>query len=351
MSNEHQDPENFCIFAHYDRDGVVDPYVYYYLNALRGAGFEIIFVSSSQLQESDLSKLRIMCFDTIIRENVGHDFGSWSVGLQRHKHRIQNRLLLANDSVYGPIFPLDLVISRLVACGGDFYGMVKSMEHVPHIQSWFMLFDAKVVHSSAFERIFCQQPKVAPKEVVISEFELRATQALEAEGFTCSALYDASGCALARNPTSYLWRQLVDVYGIPFLKVGMIRENPSRTMPDSAWQEFLRSRNVDVYGLAIRHAGRFRPVGANNQHKSQISRSAAEFIEHYFVYFDDVFYRRKALGLVRVNLFLYNFCALGFRFLRAAYSCRGWSLCGVVIVVCSRIRGVLFGGSNGDKPG
>jgi hypothetical protein len=35
------------LFAHFDPQGVVDPYVVYYLNALHGLGATIVFVSGS----------------------------------------------------------------------------------------------------------------------------------------------------------------------------------------------------------------------------------------------------------------------------------------------------------------
>jgi lipopolysaccharide biosynthesis protein len=93
---------DLCIFAHYDHDDRVDPYVMNYLEAIKACGFEIVFVTPSALQQTDVEQLRLICGDVILRANVGHDFGSWATGLQRHRERVRGRLLLANDSVYGP---------------------------------------------------------------------------------------------------------------------------------------------------------------------------------------------------------------------------------------------------------
>ena len=46
-----------CIFAHYDKDNIVDDYVIYYLNALKKDFSKIIFVSDSDLPESETSKI------------------------------------------------------------------------------------------------------------------------------------------------------------------------------------------------------------------------------------------------------------------------------------------------------
>ena len=47
-----------CIFAHYDRDDIVDDYVIYYLKALQKICATIIFVSDCNLSKEEIKKIR-----------------------------------------------------------------------------------------------------------------------------------------------------------------------------------------------------------------------------------------------------------------------------------------------------
>jgi lipopolysaccharide biosynthesis protein len=80
--------------------------------------------------------LRADCCDVLLRENSGLDFASWSAGFAKHAPMMGARLLLANDSVYGPIGDLRHGLERLTCRPADFYGMVESVEIAPHLQSW-----------------------------------------------------------------------------------------------------------------------------------------------------------------------------------------------------------------------
>ena len=50
-----------CIFAHYDKDNIIDDYVIYYLNALKKDFNKIIFVSDSDLPKEQTEKLSSIC--------------------------------------------------------------------------------------------------------------------------------------------------------------------------------------------------------------------------------------------------------------------------------------------------
>jgi rhamnosyltransferase len=107
--------QDICIFAHYDRDGIVDQHVLHYLKALKDCGFATVFVTASPIDEASRTEVGRHCIDCIERENVGHDFGSWPAGLARWRDRVSGRLLLANDSVYGPLLPLKPQLDRMTA--------------------------------------------------------------------------------------------------------------------------------------------------------------------------------------------------------------------------------------------
>ena len=54
-----------CVFAHFDRDGLVEDYVVYYLSKLEKLGCEIVFVSTAESMETEqIEKLRPHCAQT-----------------------------------------------------------------------------------------------------------------------------------------------------------------------------------------------------------------------------------------------------------------------------------------------
>ncbi len=95
--------DNLCLFAHFDQDDVLADYVLHYLQAIQAAGFDIVVISTSNLSDADVARLRTVAQDVILRENRGHDFASWGLGIERYADLFSGRLLLTNDSVYGPI--------------------------------------------------------------------------------------------------------------------------------------------------------------------------------------------------------------------------------------------------------
>ena len=104
-----------CFFCSYDRESIIRENVYYYLNELTLAGFDIVFISSSDtVSDVDLKKLSKNCIRIISRENKGYDFYSWKTGLQEYpQYNAHRALLLANDSVIGPLFNIRDIIARL----------------------------------------------------------------------------------------------------------------------------------------------------------------------------------------------------------------------------------------------
>jgi len=223
--------QNVCLFAHFDKDGRVDDYVLRYLKNIRQLQFSIIFISTANLPKLEVERLQSDCDDIILRQNTGFDFGSWSKGFAKHAHNIGGRLLLANDSVYGPIGSLATALGRLTTETADFYGFVESIEPTPHLQSWFLLFEPWVVRHSEFGAILGQAFSEMDKKDIIKTGELNLSRRLHAAGFEYTALYSIRRSGLAAryiptNPTQFLWRELLLQEQIPFLKVELLRDNP-----------------------------------------------------------------------------------------------------------------------------
>lgn len=249
------DPENgrFALFAHFDRDNRVDDYVIHHVIRLDRAGAVVIFVTTSRLSAGELGRIAPLCAAVIERENIGVDFGSWRTALLVYPRLMQSRLLLfANDSVYGPIHPLETVLRRMEESACDFFAITESLEIKPHYQSYFLGFKSSCLRSAPFRSFLRDIDLLNSRHKVIRRYEIELKAALEGGGLRGRALVPAQGGS-TDNPMLSDWRGVLNRGG-PYLKVQLLRDNPRRVVIDD-WPRAVRSRGYDRE-LIARHLRR-----------------------------------------------------------------------------------------------
>ncbi|MBA3755464.1 MAG: lipopolysaccharide biosynthesis protein [Nitrosomonas sp.] len=218
-----------CFFCSYDKHSTIKENVYYYLNELRLAGFDIIFISSSDtISKRDLEKLSSQCIKIINRENKGYDFYGWKIGLRDYPHyRMHRALLLANDSVLGPFFSIKDIINKLENEEADIIGMTDSLQFHPHLQSYFLYCKKTVSNSQEFIGFFNSIDVLEFKMAIVRKYEVGFSQSL-CNRFKLSALYSLDN-SLSRiqslekpknliDITHDLWKPLITELKFPFLK-------------------------------------------------------------------------------------------------------------------------------------
>ena len=222
-----------CLFCSFDKDSVVRENVYYYLNALMLAGFDIVFISSSSMiSGSDLEKLSRCCIAIINRENKGYDFYGWKTALEKYpEYREHSGLLLANDSVLGPLFSIDNIIARLEGSEADIVGMTDSFRFYPHLQSYFLYCKKKAVSSDEFLRFFAEIEVLEFKPAIIRRYEVGFSRFLSRR-FRLAALYSLEQVLAETDcnhrllqwvePTFHLRKPLITDLGFPFLKKSVL---------------------------------------------------------------------------------------------------------------------------------
>jgi hypothetical protein len=272
-----------AVFVHFDRAGRVRPYVMAYLEALRANGFAIGFVSNAgRLDASDAPAVRALCHAVIVRRNIGYDFAAMAEALSVLKLPQANTevVLIANDSVYGPLGPLDAALARVDFAQADLWGATESWQRRYHLQSFFLLAGRRLLESAAWREFWASVRLVGSKYWVVTRYEVGLTQKLLSAGFSCAALWpyaslvdsvDASLLTdedadpdpvqnarritagrirysvtdrLPLNPTAELWRQLLQA-GCPFIKRELLRENPAGVVDIADWRAVLRAQGMD----------------------------------------------------------------------------------------------------------
>ena len=231
------------LFAHFDPQGIVDPYVTYYLKALHGLGTTIIFVSGSPtLTPESVAPIRSLCAGIYTRRTLSFDFGSWHLAwciLRQRGWSLDqfDRFVVANDSVFGPLFPVEEMWGSFH--GADMYGAIENTQLVPHLQSFFLASDLNSRTRPFLSDFWSDFQYVVHKGAVIWRYEIglsrRARKAgLRLKPFVSAATIEttygrssahlwASTRSARNNGTLYFWDRLIEDFRFPFLKTALPR--------------------------------------------------------------------------------------------------------------------------------
>jgi len=225
-----------CLFIHFNSRNKIDDYVFTYLQDLEKTGFEIFFISNSLINQeySKLLKEKVNNCKIFERENKGADFGAWKWAFENNIISGDfDYLLLANDSVYGPLFPLEPIIESMLAKKGiDFWGLNDNHHGQWHIQSYFFFVSKRVFMNDAFRKVFNQDFSKAHKLEIIAKGERQLTLALIEAGFKgdvyipYTQLTPDTDQWAAKNPTHFFWDTLIEKFHFPFVKKEIVLSNP-----------------------------------------------------------------------------------------------------------------------------
>lgn len=243
--------KRLCFFAHYDQDAVVGDHVLHYLAALRRCGFTVVVLSTATLNASEQQKITALGINVILRANQGMDFGGWIDACIRFFPIQADLLLLANDSVYGPLTDLGEFIDRLTATDADFYGAVESQEIATHLQSWFLLLRPAAYRSAAFADMMCRpMANIADKGDLVTRYEVGFTGTLVEAGLRYHAAFSMPSdggiaCHFPYNAAHIHWREVIRA-GVPFLKIELLRFNLVRVTDTAGWRDVIDAYAPDL---------------------------------------------------------------------------------------------------------
>lgn len=224
-----------AVFAHYDKDAIIQDYVIYYLKALRLVCDELVFVSSNRLSSDEIAKIEGVADYIIAEKHNEYDFGSYKRGflyvMQKGQLEDFDELIFVNDSCYGPFYPLKNIFDEMDSRDCDFWGITKNSfsyrdsfklftHKSSHLQSYFLVFQKKVFVSDVFKDFILNIKAQDSKAMVISYYEMGLTKILEQKGFKADVYIKAF--SWINNVTILTWRQIIQFYGMPFIKKSLI---------------------------------------------------------------------------------------------------------------------------------
>ena len=244
-----------AVFAHYDKDNLIDDYVVYYVKALSEICEKVILVSCVDLPAEEKEKLTGIADHIIAEQHNEYDFGSYKRGfLYLHDNNLLqdiDSLIFANDSCYGPLFPLKNVFTEMDSRQVDFWGITKNRFGMafaepknivcvrPHIQSYFLVFSRKVFNSECFVEFMKNVRAETTKDAIVIKYEIGLSELLAQNGFS-SDVYIKDYYRFNHVVLS-LWRQLITKSKSPFLKCSVIRLTNRNLTTIAGWENVIKN--------------------------------------------------------------------------------------------------------------
>ena len=264
-----------ALYVHYSATGQISRMVRYQLGMLGQFGCTVVFISmAARIPEDDWQAARRLCALVVHRENFGRDFGAWHDLMPEVRRRWPHpeEIILANDSVLGPIHPLAPVIEAMRSGGDGLFGLTESLQGGPHLQSYLLLARGRAAVSDLMD--FLRRLHVShSKWLLVQMGEIRLSRWMRRRGHRVAAVfgYDrlvraavADRAELRRlaasharlrdlehlppdeaaarlhewplNPTQHLWRVLATNFGDPFVKTELVLRNPGRLPEVDDWR-------------------------------------------------------------------------------------------------------------------
>jgi lipopolysaccharide biosynthesis protein len=265
------------LFAHFDPHGIVDPYVAYYLNALHGLGATIVFVSGSPtLTPESVAGIRAFCAGIYTRHTLSLDFGSWHLAwciLRQRGWSLDHfdRFVIANDSVFGPLFPIEEMWSSFH--DADMYGAIENSQMIPHLQSFFLTWDLNARTRPFLNEFWNNFQYVVHKTTLIWRYEVGLSKHARQAGLrikpfvsaatirtaygSSSAHLWASRCSGRYNGTLFFWDGLIEDFRFPFLKTALARRADRWRVSIPHLRDVIEQHTPYPYGLIESNAQRF----------------------------------------------------------------------------------------------
>lgn len=224
------------IYFFFDKDGIVDRYVPYFITGLHEVVDYIVVVVNGRLTAEGRKTLAEAADDLIVRENRGFDAWAYKEAIEYigwDELREFDELVIANSTIYGPLYPFQEAFDRMDADPCDLWGMYlaygdkkkKDWFGIPlpnglqdHIASNFVVFKQSILHSYEFYHFCNDIPEIKDYFESGAYFEFPLTGEFSDAGFTWATLDEGAFRHVCPNPMVYGALQAVSEYRVPILR-------------------------------------------------------------------------------------------------------------------------------------
>ncbi len=265
-----------AVYVHYAASGQVSGMVLRQLQMIARDGFAVVFISMAPgIPDEQWKAVLQVAALAVRRANFGLDFGAWRDVMPEVERRwpVIEELLLANDSVLGPIHALNPVIEAMRAGGDGLFGLTESIQGGPHLQSYMLLARGPAAIGDLMR--FLRSAYISHSKWLLIQFaELRLARWMLRRRHRVAAVFGYDrlvraviadpeerrrlmvthphladldhlpvDAAIARlyhwpvNPTRHFWHILATRFGYPFVKTDLVLRGLSGHTDLDGWEE------------------------------------------------------------------------------------------------------------------
>lgn len=189
------------ILSIYDKDGIIDASLRWYIQELYNFVDTLIIVSNGDVKENEYQWLQEHCHRFVVRENKGYDAGAYKEVLESDCHLGEyDEVILSNDTFFGPFIPLGRIFEEVDDKPYDFWGL--NRRHIPlydFITSFFLVFRHKTIPAVVDYFHEAISDDLSRDDVLIL-FEQGISNELKRKGFRMGSYSDIVAVDIYREP-------------------------------------------------------------------------------------------------------------------------------------------------------
>ena len=216
--------KRICLFAGYDNKNIIHDYVVYYLKELSTVA-DVYYMADNEISDDEKAKITPYVKEAYGFNHKKYDFGSWQelikiIGWEKLSE--YDELILANDSVFGPLYPIKELFDKIEKDRQwDVCGMIEESSFRKEngtkklynfLQSYFLVIRNKVIKDKNFQCFMEQITIHKDKGDVVYYGEISLSQLFIDKGFTCKKIISG------RKDPFKMWKSLIKHDKFYFIK-------------------------------------------------------------------------------------------------------------------------------------
>jgi len=247
--------KRYAIFAGYNRDGRIAPYVITYLENLSEISDGIIYITDSKLFKEEYQKLSHLpiIYQKHNRHNE-YDWGSYKRGYLYLKEtgllKNTRQLIFANDSCIAPLTSFKPMFKKMSKQKADFWSNTQGRPLYPHLQSYFLVFNRKAFSSEIFDKLLTSVTHQRRRQDYINKYEILLSTRLKNSGYIAKSFIPVDERTnIYTNPISYITK-----YDNQFIKLKSLNPREIRLENNSSPKDLLnliKQKSPQAYQNAL----------------------------------------------------------------------------------------------------
>lgn len=229
-----QNGTRLAIYFFYDKNGIVDKYIPYFLDDLKKNVTDILIVSNGEPTKEGAEVLK-QYGELFVRKNEGFDVWAYKQALEHvgwEKLETYDEVILLNSTIMGPVRPFAETFEKMDKQDVDFWGLTKYFKqnvdpskcckygYIPdHIQSHWIACRRSLVKSEEFHKYWEEMPMIHKYWEAVGMHEMIFTKHFEDLGFASGVSVEMEDLRLYNGyPLMMCPSKLIRERGCPIFK-------------------------------------------------------------------------------------------------------------------------------------